>query len=390
MRNKIFNTFLVIVSLIFSLYIIELLVFFLITNNHFNNNLNVFKYDKRSRAEIFYEMKKENPDITIALYPYIFLKEKNQKILPLSSFSKKKTIFCNENGYYAIYNSDRYGFNNPDDIWDKQQIDYFIVGDSFAQGMCVNESDTFSGNIKRITGKNVLNLGMSGNGPIRELATLKEYMPIKKVKTVLWFYFEGNDLADIDEEMSNKILLNYFKDNTFTQDLKNKQKLIDSLLSNKLSNKLKEDYETRKVINYSYYIRFMKLYSLREFINSRISTKNSNQPNINSIKKLKEILKLSKDFIEREHEAKLYFIYLPTYIRYADSGKNNNDQLFLYGEVKNIIKELNIELIDINSDVMKGSKTPLSFFPFGMSGHYSVEGYRRISEHISEITKNKF
>ena len=61
-----------------------------------------------------------------------------------------------------------------------------------------------------------------------------------------------------------------------------------------------------------------------------------------------------------------------------------HDNLFLYGEVKNIVKELNINFIDINEDVISISKQPLSFFPFGMSGHYSVYGYKTISEFIAK------
>ena len=32
----------------------------------------------------------------------------------LGSVSKINTVYCNENGYYSTYLSDRYGFNNYD------------------------------------------------------------------------------------------------------------------------------------------------------------------------------------------------------------------------------------------------------------------------------------
>jgi hypothetical protein len=383
MKNKLINITLCLISLITSFYILELIIFFLITKN-ISTNLNKLNFDTRSRAEIFYDLKKKNHDVVLSVYPYVFLKDQNQSIFPLSGISNKETIFCNENGYYAIYNSDRYGFNNPDKIWDNQKIDYLIVGDSFAQGMCVNEPDNFSGNLKRITKKNIINLGMSGNGPIREFATIKEYMAIKKPKIVLWFYFEGNDLTDIDDEVKNNILSKYFLNNTFTQDLRNKQNIIDKKLSKKMFEKLNEDYETRQVINNSYFLRFLKLYTLRNYLESLVSIKKDKNPKQEDVNKLKKILISAKKFIEDEHGAKLYFIYLPTYIRYSNSIKNNNDNLFLYGEVKKIVKELNINFIDVNKDVIGVSKQPLSFFPFGMSGHYSVYGYKIISEFIAK------
>jgi hypothetical protein len=383
MKNKLINITLCLISLITSFYILELIIFFLITKN-ISTNLNKLKFDTRSRAEIFYDLKKKNHDVVLSVYPYVFLKDQNQSIFPLSGISNKETIFCNENGYYAIYNSDRYGFNNPDKIWDNQKIDYLIVGDSFAQGMCVNEPENFSGNLKKMTQKNIINLGMSGNGPISEFATIKEYMPIKKPKIVLWFYFEGNDLTDINDEVKNNILSKYFVNSTFTQDLRNKQNIIDKKLSKKMFEKLNEDYETRQVMNYSYYLRFLKLYSLRNYLESLVSIKKNKNPNQEDVNKLKKILISSKKFIEDDHGAKLYFIYLPTYIRYSNSIKNNNDNLFLYGEVKKIVKELNINFIDVNKDVISVSKQPLSFFPFGMSGHYSAYGYKTISEFIAK------
>ena len=45
-------------------------------------------------------------------------------IFPLSGLSNVETILCNESGYFALYESDRYGFNNPDEEWDKKITNY--------------------------------------------------------------------------------------------------------------------------------------------------------------------------------------------------------------------------------------------------------------------------
>ena len=71
-----------------------------------------------------------------------------------------RTIFCNENGYYPIYRSDRFGFNNPDFEWNNN-VEYLIVG-TFAHGSCVNQEDTVSEKIDRIKIQN-LSLGHGGN-----------------------------------------------------------------------------------------------------------------------------------------------------------------------------------------------------------------------------------
>ena len=51
---------------------------------------------------------------------------------------------CNESGYYSTYNSDRYGFNNSDEVWDYDNLEYLIVGDSFVWGSCVNDGFNLS------------------------------------------------------------------------------------------------------------------------------------------------------------------------------------------------------------------------------------------------------
>ena len=43
--------------------------------------------------------------------------------------------------------------------------------------------------LRELSSKNVLNLGYSGNGPLLQYATIKEYLP-KNTKNLLWFYYE--------------------------------------------------------------------------------------------------------------------------------------------------------------------------------------------------------
>ena len=54
---------------------------------------------------------------------------------------------------------------------------------------------------------------------------LKEYYK-KNTKNIAWFFNEGNDLANLEAELSNKILSKYLYDDTFTQNLKNNQNMM--------------------------------------------------------------------------------------------------------------------------------------------------------------------
>ena len=52
-----------------------------------------------------------------------------------------------------LFISDRYGFNNPDNEHNSHDIEYFLVGDSFTHGACVNRpndiTSVFKKNIKQ-------------------------------------------------------------------------------------------------------------------------------------------------------------------------------------------------------------------------------------------------
>ena len=103
-----------------------------------------------------------------------------------------------------MYDSDRYGFNNPNDQWDVKEINYLLLGDSFTQGYCVKEPNDIASNLRKLANGSVLNLGQGGTGPLIQYAILREYLS-KKVQNIVWLYFEGNDNADLQTELNNKV-----------------------------------------------------------------------------------------------------------------------------------------------------------------------------------------
>ena len=298
------------------------------------------------------------------------MKDRNLSYFPLSGLSNRKTIHCNENGYYSIYQSDRYGFNNPDKEWDKENIDFLLIGDSFAHGACVNETDTISGNLRKLSNsKNgILNLGQGGNGPLIEYATLREYLPLKKVKRVLWLYVE-NDLIDLKYELNNKILVNYLKDKNFSQNLILRKQDLQKLLLNKLEQEILK----QERLNTRYGTRFLKLTRVRSF------TLKIFFPTSGPQKEFKNILKLSNEFA-KQNNSKLYFVYLPQRLRYL--GKNNRDNLSNYKKITKIVQSLKIPIIDINKELFEKHKDPLSLFPFRIGSHYNKKGYQLVAKTI--------
>ena len=360
------------ISFVVSLYLFEgYLTIKQVSKEQLYEKKTGINWDRRSKLEIYKELKKKNNKITISYNPSFNLE--NYSTFPLSGLSNSETIVCNENGYYSFYQSDRYGFNNPDNEWDKKEIEYLLVGDSFAQGACVNSPNDISSVLRNLSNKSLLNLGMGGNGPLIEYATLREYLNTN-VKKVLWIYYEGNDLRNLENEKKNEILINYLKNLNFTQNLKFKQNDIDIFLSNLIKEEEKERDREKDANTFKFKLmKFIKIFYTRYLILSI--------PEPVPAPEFKQILQLTKKLVNKNN-SKLYFVYLPGYQRYTTYDNTN------YNLVKNILNELKIPFIDIHKEVFEKEQNPLKLFPFELPGHYNVDGYRKVAETIYELTKN--
>ena len=387
--NKILKKyiFISIISLIVALYLFESYITFAKGSykEYLYNNQTGRKFDTRSKIEFYYYLKKNNKTaLIVSLENYLDRYKLKDSIFPLSGISNSKTINCNENGYYSIYDSDRFGFNNPDDEWDAGEIEYLLVGDSFAHGSCVNGPNDIGSVLRTLSNKSLLNLGFAGTGPLMQYATLREYISLN-VKKVLWIYYEGNDLNNLKHELENNTLNKYLTDLNFTQKLKFKQNQIDELIENILEKNLinyEKSIETAKHNIFIHNIKgFFKLHNTRALIirpGIHKSQKSSSIPGI----EFKKILQQTKDLVNH-YNAKLYFVYLPEYNRYKYDYDNSN-----YNFIKKTIKELEIEFIDVMKEVFENEENPLSLFPFKLDDHYNEQGYRKVSTKLFNYTKN--
>jgi len=394
----------VIASIIISLFIVE---GYLAMKNIEQDRFVIYKentgkdYDKRTKLQIYHDLKKEDPNVILSINPIHFMNDKNLEHLPFSGLSNRKTIHCNENGYYSIYQSDRFGFNTPDKEWNKDEIEFLLVGDSFVHGSCVNELDTISGNLRKLNenkGHGVLNLGQNANGPLIEYATLREYWPNKKVKRVLWLFY-SNDLENLELELKNKILISYLKDKSFTQNLISKKKETEKLLLKKFeqflakAEAIEEEREKIKLRTNINLPKFIKLHSIRSRIRVAFNMYQISKIKSDSfiyLNEFKNILKLSNELSEANGSV-LYFIFIP---EYNDKYFWNLGNLVQYKhrqiieEVFKMVSSLNIPIIDINKEIFEQNKDLSSLYPFlnpGVhlaSSHFNEKGYQLIAEAI--------
>lgn len=414
-KIKILNLLVLIISIYFALILIELL--FIITDLDKKSNMTEIikvldekkkkeNFDNRNLVEFYLNLKKKGKNIELSttstgynthLDPSFMFKDEF-KVFPLSGISNSNTVLCNENGYFATYTSDNYGFNNPTN-W-KSKYDYVILGDSFVEGFCVNEKNNLAGNLKKLTKKeNVLNLGRGGNGPLKNYAILREYIDLVDVKNIIYIHTSGNDIQDLFLELKNKILIKYILDKDFNQNLAELQFLIDDQLDKKLSDFIlrykkieNENIDNKK----ESFIKFLKLHRTIRFKNKvlrSISNRKEEMKETNTFSK-ENIL---DDFINKEFKSiislindvglmkniNFYFVYIPSY--YSDPKTINkkekiivlNDQY--YESIIKVVNDLNIPLIDLKKILLEEYTDPLSLLPFRFYGHFNEKGNELIA-----------
>src|SRR5262249_11818634 len=167
------------------------------------------------------------------------------EVMPLSSVSNKLNVMCNENGPYVMFQSDQHGFNNPVRTWNHSPVDIVAVGDSYTEGYCLPDEQTFVSLIRQRYPATI-NLGIEANGPMCELATIKEFAEYVRPKVVLWFYYEGNDLHDLISEGKTALLAPYVKPD-YSQHLFNRQPEIDSALLDYISTAKEKSPTSKKL-----------------------------------------------------------------------------------------------------------------------------------------------
>ena len=364
------------------------------------------KIDKRTKIEVIQDLKNSGIDAYPNIHPGYLLKDSStrngliinnneSKIFPLGGISNKLMVQHNENGNWMKYVGDEHGFHNPKGLYNNQKLDIAIIGDSFAEGWSVNSDENISAILRNLN-YSVINFGKSGNGPLLEFATLKEYVKPLKPKIVLWLYFV-NDFSDLNSELESSFLKKYFNEE-FSQNLMFRQDEIDKTLLNFVNqewNKLEKQKITkeRKIKLYDSLKNIIKIHNLRIKIKSFLTSKpnkdysyfKNNPSEVRIIRGpvieedllvFKNILKKS-DSIINQWGGKLYFVYLPPYEIYKGY------EPIYRKKILQIVKENEIEIIDIHKEVFSIHEDPLSLFPFRLDGHYNAKGYNLIAETIS-------
>ena len=343
----------------------------------------VVEYDERTKLEVIEDLVANGVDAVPAPTGLSFIriigtnKENIDHLFPLGGVSNKTAVHHNETGLWAIYLNDRHGFNNPDSEWDATKLEWLLIGDSYTEGVAVQPGEDIAGQLRAITHQSAITLGKAGNGPLLEYAGLVEYGKTLAPAKVLWVYFEGNDLIGLNQEKQNLLLMQYM-DEGFSQNLINRQQEINSRLEKYIAIAQVQGWKniSAQAQAQQYKTRWMKLYAIRSVVGfDAYMDVDVDYP------LFAKILTKAKAGVE-SRGGKLYFVYLPELGRY--NKVVSHDKFRKKSEVIDLVKGLDIPVIDTHQEIFANHPDPLALFPYRGGGHYNAEGYSEVAKAIVE------
>ena len=347
-------------------------------------------FDQRSKLEVILDFRRQGIDAYPAMFAKSMLVEAPDKtlvpavgdgedgLLPLASLPGKRIVVCNETGRWMVYDSDPYGFHNPPGTWEARPLEVALVGDSFTHGSCQESDKNIAANLRKRLGS-VLNLGISGFGPLAELASIKEYLTQLKPRLVLWFYFEGNDLfEDMLQERRSKLLMSYLEDG-FSQRLMARRDEVAARFKTYLDAKLIEAMG-RVDDPFEDLTDFLELYHLREnFGLDPIGLGIIEAVTEDEYGLFQAIIREARRTVE-SWGGRFVFVYLPDAPRYWAAERNSLIRNHLRRRVLGIVAGLGIPVIDIHKAIIR-EPDPKKLYVFPGS-HFNADGYRLVARVI--------
>ncbi len=151
-----------------------------------------------------------------------------ESLVPVSGPSNALMVLCAERGPWVVFRSDSHGFRNPAAAWRSGAVPLVTVGDSYLEGVCVKDDQTLVAGLRRVV-PGAVGLALSGAGPLVELAMVREYAAMLRPRLVLWFYYEENDLMNLEGELRSAVLRRYLEPD-WSQHLVARRDEVDQLV----------------------------------------------------------------------------------------------------------------------------------------------------------------
>lgn len=339
------------------------------------------KFDERSLQQVVMAERQRNQRSFPAVSPAYFLSEEGSSVkvggkpvLPLGIAASANNFYCNESGEFVNFATDKFGFRNADGVW-TGSVDIVAVGDSYTMGSCLRDDETIVGNLRHSA--KVLNLGMGANGPLIQLASLREFAGAVKPKVILWNFFPNDMTEDLERDSKNTILQQYLNSD-FSQRLLQ----INEVLQPAVDEVVEDYWQRLKALNpeLNYYSPgpFLTLPGIRRIYKSFMNKITAKKPETQfKFDLFLNILKSAQADAERMG-AKIFFVYIP------DCMDDSYQQNIWKARLLNEVSSFGIAVIDTESPVKaatNGGKTAYFYCP---GSHFAPAGAKAAAAEISK------
>ena len=348
-------------------------------------------FDRRTKYEVVKELRANGTDA----YPMIPLgsildrgedgKYHSKKhlngveLFPLApAIANKTTVLCNETGQWLSFLADENGFRNPTGIWSQKEVNVAIIGDSFAQGICVDKRHTPASLISAEMGKTI-SLGGAAAGPLSQLAVITEYLPEIKPRHILWFYFEGNDMVNLQMERKTAVLPNYLTDG-FSQRLLESRDELDKAMTSVVD----AAFRDRSADYYELHRKVTMITQVLALRYLRVALVGGREILDEELELLQKILTIGKRRAE-SWGGQIIFVYLPDWTGfYSDYTGAMKASEISKKRVLETVSRVGIQTIDIHKAFTENGSARELFSRPGR--HYSEKGYQTlVNAVISEL-----
>jgi hypothetical protein len=132
-----------------------------------------------------------DPDLLWVKQPYAHLTGTYTK-------GNEAAYFCLPPQAARVYDVsyDGRGFRNAADL---RHAEIALVGDSYIEAPILEHPQSVAAQLARLEQQTIANFGMSGYGPQQELYVLERFVLPLRPRVVVWAFFEGNDIWDVEE-----------------------------------------------------------------------------------------------------------------------------------------------------------------------------------------------
>ena len=314
----------------------------------------------------------------IRAFPYgtfIQLELEGKTVFPLcGTIARAETVYCNETGPWQSFLSDRYGFRNPDPVWEGK-VDLALIGDSFVLGQAADSGKEFAALVRQEI-PSTLALGKNGAGPLTMLGMVREYLGDARPRKVLWVFNEGNDIADLRWEKETPQLRGYLESD-YSQQLRESTPALNEAMEGRAWSQPSPESSSRQAVFWSKKdaLDFLLIRTTRSLLPLSASQEPFDQ----------ELFRTVLARARQEVAAwggELVFVYLPDINSFRRNPKISLGRY--HGTIVEMVAELKIPLIDLRLGFSQ-TPDPEGYYWFRVPGtHFTDQGNEAAARLILE------